>query len=57
MMNFDDFHQQFLNNHPSTIEEDFEGENLPSEMTSQQTAPELTDRKHQTNLQMSELNP
>lgn len=34
VINFDDFHQQFLNNHPSTIEEDFEGENLISEMTS-----------------------
>lgn len=44
-INFDDFHQQFLNNHPSTIEEDFEGENLISEMTSQKTYPNHTDRK------------
>jgi len=57
VINFDDFHQQFLNNHPSTIEEDFEGENLISEMTSQQTAPEGTDRKTNQIFQMqAEIN-
>lgn len=35
--NFDDFHDQFLNNHISTIEEDFEGENMTSEFSTQRT--------------------
>lgn len=32
-----DFHEQFLNNHISTIAEDFEGENMTSEFSTQRT--------------------
>ena len=34
---YQDFHEQFLNNHISTIEEDFEGENMTSEFSTQRT--------------------
>ena len=34
---FADFHEQFLNNHISTIDEDFEGENMTSEFSTQRT--------------------
>lgn len=36
-MNAEDFHEQFLNNHIATIEEDFEGENLTSDFSTQQS--------------------
>ena len=34
---YEDFHDEFLHNHISTIEEDFEGENLTSEFSTQRT--------------------
>ncbi len=34
---YQDFHEQFLNNHIATIEEDCEGENMTSEFSTQRT--------------------